>query len=232
MLSSPAMNAAPRRASATASSPRTHTDETMAAAEAAHASDPERADMIARVRRFKASWFELGSALTEMRRTERYSQWGFANFEDYCRRELHLKRETADKLTGSYAFLRRAAPEVLERDGRQAPIPSYQAIDFWRRAEEESDAPEATVSEIRRQVLDGAELPKLSRVYRSVVFPLDAEAESDKRLQTLKQTIAKLVELLALAREDRLVPTALCAEVEEPLQRLATALSSAGSAEK
>ena len=213
------MTSAPRR------SPRTHTEDQLAAAQAAHASDPERADMIARVRRFKASWFELGSALTEMRRTEQFKQWGFESFEDYCRRELHLKRETADKLTGSYAFLRRAAPEVLERSGRDAPIPSYQSVDFWRRAEEESEAPPETVDEIRRQVLDeGAELPKLSRIYRQVVFPIDAEDQADKRRQTLKQTIAKLVELLAQVREDKLVPRDLCAEVEEPLQRLASAL--------
>jgi hypothetical protein len=215
------MTIAPRRA------PRTHTDERLAAAEEAHASDPERADMIARVRRFKASWYELGSALTEMRRTDRFKQWGFKDFEDYCRRELHLKRETADKLTGSYAFLRRAAPEVLERDGREAPIPSYQAVDFWRRAEEddESEATPEVVSEIRRAVLDeGTDLPKLSRIYRQVVFPVGEEDQTNKRRQSLKQTVNKLVELLALARDEKLVPPQLCAEVEEPLQRLAAAL--------
>jgi hypothetical protein len=204
---------------------RSATDERLAAAEAAHESDPERADMIARVRRFKASWYELGSALTELRHTERYKEWSFKDFEDYCRRELHLKRETADKLTGSYAFLRRAAPEVLQRDGRQAPIPSYQAVDFWRRAEEESEAPPETLSEIRRAVLDeGTDLPKLSRIYRQVVFPVDAEDQAEKRRQSLKQTVNKLVELMALAREDKLVPPQLCAEVEEPLQRLAATL--------
>jgi hypothetical protein len=215
------MTSAPRRA------PRTHTDERLAAAEAAHSSDPERADMIARVRRFKASWYELGSALTEMRRTERFKDWGFKDFEDYCRRELHLKRETADKLTGSYAFLRRAAPEVLERDGREAPIPSYQAVDFWRRAQEddESEAPPEVVEEIRRAVLDeGTDLPKLSRIYRQVVFPVDEEDQAEKRRQSLKHTVNKLVELLALARDEKLVPPQLCAEVEEPLSRLASAL--------
>jgi hypothetical protein len=206
-------------------SPRTHTDERLAAAEAAHASDPERADMIARVRRFKASWYELGSALTEMRRTDRFKEWGFKDFEDYCRRELHLKRETADKLTGSYAFLRRAAPEVLDRDGREAPIPSYQAVDFWRRAEEESEAPPETLGEIRRAVLDeGTDLPKLSRLYRQVVFPVDEEDQAGKRRLSLKQAVHKLVELLALARDEKLVPAQLCAEVEEPLQRLGAAL--------
>src|SRR5258706_12847144 len=101
--------------------PRTQTEAILADAEATHARDPERADMIARVRRFKASWFELGEALTDMKRTEEFKRWGFPNFEDYCRRELHLKRETADKLTGSFIFLRAKAPEGLARDGRTAP---------------------------------------------------------------------------------------------------------------
>jgi hypothetical protein len=213
------MTVAPRR------SPRTQTDDKLAAAEEAFSSDPDRADMIARVRRFKASWFELGSALTEMRRTERYSQWGFANFEDYCRRELHLKRETADKLTGSYAFLRRAAPEVLQRSGHEAPIPSYQSVDFLRRAEEESEAPKETIAEIRSKVLDeGLELPKLSRIYRQVVFPIDADAEVDKQRRSLKQAVQKLIELLPHARDEKWVPARLVSDLEAPLAQLSAAL--------
>ena len=45
--------------------PRTKTDDVLAAAEIHHAHDPERAEMIARVRRFKASWFELGNPNVE-----------------------------------------------------------------------------------------------------------------------------------------------------------------------
>jgi hypothetical protein len=204
-------------------SARTRTDAEMASSEAAHANDPERAEMIARARRFKASWFELGEALTEVRRSERWKRWGFSSFEDYCRRELHLKADTAAKLTGSFAFLRARAPEVLSRDGRDAPIPSYQAVDFLRRAEE-ADAPDETVREIRRHVLDeGMELPKLSRIYREVVFPTEdnAEEKKDKRQRALRQAVERLVELLAVARDEGTVPPTLCAEIEEPLQRLA-----------
>jgi hypothetical protein len=202
--------------------PRTKTDDVLAAAEIHHAHDPERAELIARVRRFKASWFELGEALTEIKRAEGYKRWGYASFDDYCKKELHLKRDTADKLTGSFAFLRSSAPEVLRRDGRDAPIPTYQAVDFLRRAEEESDAPAETLTELRRHVLDeGAPLPKIARLYREAVFPIDAEAQTEKRLSTLSTTINRLVELLAHARADKLVPEALCAEVEEPLARLA-----------
>lgn len=196
----------------------------MAAAQAAHANDPDRAELLAKARRFKASWFELGEALTEARRSGLFKSWGFATFEDYCKRELHLKQDTADKLTGSFSFLRARAPEVLSRDAREAPIPSYQAVDFWRQAEE-AEAPEETVREIRRQVLDeGASLPKLSRLYREVVFPVDEDEQKQRRKQTLKHAVERLVELLALARDEGAVPKELCAEVEEPLARLVRAL--------
>ena len=209
---------------------RTKTDDALARSEAEHAHDPERAEVIARVRRFKAGWYELAEALTEQRRSERFKQWGFPSFDDYCKRELHLKPDTVAKLTGSFLFLRKRAPEVLERDGRDAPIPTYQAIDFLRRAEEEAQAPEETVREIRRHVLDeGAALPKVSRLYKQVVFPIDADELVEKRRGNLKNTVDRLVQLIAEAREDGTVPPGLAAEIEEPLQRL-TALLQAEAA--
>jgi len=205
---------------------RTKVDDALARAEEQHAHDPERAEAIARVRRFKAGWYELAETLSELRRSDRYKRWGYTDFDDYCKRELHLRKETVDKLTGSFTFLRRKAPETLGRDGRDAPIPSYQAVDFWRRAEEEAGAPEETVREIRRHVIDeGASLPKISRLYRQVVFPVDEEERTEKRRASLKTTIDKLVELLAIAREEGTVPPHLAAEVEEPLARLATHLA-------
>ena len=205
--------------------PRTQVDRVLAAAEETHAHDPERAEAIARVRRFKAGWYELGETLTEIQRNEAYRRWSYATFEDYCRKELHLKMETVAKLTGSYGFLRKRAPEVLERDGTSGPIPTYQAVDFWRQAEE-SEAPAETVQEIRRRVLDeGVALPRLSRLYREVVFPVDEEEERSKKRTALSQAIDRLVELLAVARDAGQVPRDLAAEVEEPLQRLARQLA-------
>src|ERR1700733_6215454 len=111
---------------------RTKTDAELAAAEAMHADDPERAEILHRARRFKASWIELAESLSEVRRGGQWKGWGFDSFEEYARNELHLKPETADKLTGSYQFLQRRAPEVLRRDGVNRPIPSYQSVDFLR----------------------------------------------------------------------------------------------------
>jgi hypothetical protein len=204
---------------------RTRTDAQLAEAEVEHAHDPERAEVIARVRRFKAGWYELAESLTELRKTERWRRWGHPSFDDYCKKELHLKPDTVAKLTGSFSFLRSKAPEVLRRDGRDAPIPSYQAVDFLRRAEEESEAPTDTLREIRRRVLeDGDSLPKVSRLYRQVVFPLDVDEVSTGRRRVLRQAVDRVIELLAQTRADGTVPLALCAEVEEPLARLAAHL--------
>jgi hypothetical protein len=197
----------------------------LAEAELQHQHDPERAEVIARVRRFKAGWYELGESLTELRKSERWRSWGHASFDDYCKKELHLRPDTVAKLTGSFSFLRTKAPEVLRRDGREAPIPSYQAVDFLRRAEEESDAPEDTVREIRRRVLDdGDSLPKVSRLYRQVVFPVDNDEANERRRGNLRNAIDRIVELIAQARADGTVPANLCAEIEEPLARLAAHL--------
>jgi hypothetical protein len=220
----------------------TSVDRDLAAREATFAHDPERVSIITAARRFKASWFELGELLSKVRRGDRWKEWGHANFDDYCKNELRLRKETADKLTGSFTFLRSRAPEVVDRavsrfdsvraaarDGsgrfteglEDEALPSYQAVDFWKRAEE-ADAPKDTLDEIRRQVLDeGAGFGKLQRQFREVVFPLDEATAREKRRGEIRNAVNKLTELLAQAREDGLVPPALSAELEEPLSRLA-----------
>ncbi len=213
---------------------KTGVDRELAAREAALAGDPERAGVVAAARRFKASWFELGESLSRVRRDGRFQSWGYSSFEDYCRKELHIRQETADKLTGSFSFLRARAPELVKRAFgadplKDEPLPTYQAVDFWRRAEE-TDAPRDTVDEIRRQVLDeGASLPRLQRQFREVVFPLDDEGLRSKRRSELKAATARLSELLAHAKAEGVIPVELSAELEEPLQRLASHVAAQAS---
>ncbi|MGH7272042.1 MAG: hypothetical protein ACREJ3_16555 [Polyangiaceae bacterium] len=114
---------------------RTKTEQALAEAEIAHSDDPERSELVMRARRFKASWVELAEALSGIKRSGRWSAWGFESFEAYAKGELRIRPETAEKLTCSYAFLRRRAPSVIQRDALTERIPSYQAVDFLRRAE-------------------------------------------------------------------------------------------------
>jgi hypothetical protein len=198
--------------------PRTKVDATLAAAEESHQDDPERAELIRRARRFKASWIELAEALSQARRSSDFKRWGFASFEDYTRQELHLRPETVEKLIGSFLFLKKRAPAVLERDGVTASIPSYQSVDFLRRAEESDDAPPEAISEIRTRVLeDGAGLPSITRQFRDVVFPVGQREKKERDAANLLNVAKRLRELLD---ETHVVPRKLATELGQSLDRL------------
>jgi hypothetical protein len=198
--------------------PKTKIEAALAAAEQEHSDDPERSEMLRRTRQFKSSWIDLAEALTESRRRNDFRRWGYDSFEDYTRRELLLKQETVDKLTGSFLFLKKRAPEVLSRDGLQHTIPSYQVVDFLRRAETESEAPESTVEQLRKRVLeDGAGLPSVVREFKNTVFPVDPEQKKKSDVAALLNVAKRLRELLD---ETDVVPRKLGSEVSKTLDRL------------
>jgi hypothetical protein len=201
---------------------RTKTEADLAGSEKQHAGDPERAELLRRARLFKASWVELAEGLTQAKRQQRWKDWGYDSLETYARTELHLKQETVDKLTGSYSFLKRRAPSVLGRDAVSEPIPSYEAVDFWRRAEANEDAPRDVVETIRRRVLDDAtSAGTLSRTYGDVVFPVDKNTQRARDVAGIKNVAKRLAELL---HGTRVVPGDLAAEVGEALSKLLEAI--------
>jgi hypothetical protein len=199
---------------------RTKTEAALAEAEIAHADDPERAELLRRARHFKASWVELAESLTQAKRQRRWKDWGYDSLEAYARAELKLRQETVDKLTGSYSFLKRRAPAVLARDALQEPIPSYEAVDFLRRAEASTGAPRDAVEAIRRN--DAASAGALSRTYGDVVFPLDDAARRARDVAGIRNVARRLAELVA---DSRVVPRKLASEVGDALTRLLEAIA-------
>jgi hypothetical protein len=201
---------------------RTKTDAALEEAEQTHADDPERAELLRRARRFKTSWIELAEGLTAARKHRSWQRWGYETLEAYAKAELRLRPETVDKLTGSYSFLQRRAPAVLERDPLRDPMPSYQAVDFLRRAEDREDAPRDTVDEIRRRVLEeAAPAATVSRAYGGVVFPVDEDTKRERDLAGVKNVAKRLRELLS---ETRVVPRKLAGEVSASLDELLAAI--------
>jgi len=220
----------------------TKIDRELAAAEHAHSDDPLRAELLRRARRFKSSWIELAEVLTEARRSNAWRAWGFDSFHAYAKTELHLREETVDKLTGSFHFLKQRAPEVIARArgedhhggdhdgdgsgdhaGATARIPTYQAIDFLRRAEEraserDADVSEETVAALRKRVLDdGAGLSAITREYGDAVFPIDEATRRRRDAAGILNVANRLKSLLA---ESDGVPKRLAGEVHATLDRL------------
>src|SRR5882757_8581795 len=131
----------------------TKTDRQMEDRMLAVANDPERADTLQKARAFKRTWLELAEALSRATEKQLWEKWGFSDFDQYCRKELHLRSSTVAKLLGSYRFLETSAPRVIERargDYFEAPIPSLPAVEFVQRATEKGAADEETLRSIHR----------------------------------------------------------------------------------
>lgn len=209
----------------------TNVDRALAALEEQYADDPERATMLRLTRRFKSTWLELGQALSEAKRSKAWERWGYDSFETYAKTELKLRPDTVEKLTGSYMFLHKRAPEVLTRDPLEA-LPTYQAIDYLRRVEEkaaeDSTIPKQTVVDVRKQILDdGVPVAKVARLYNDTLFPVSDSAKRETNKKSLKSTATKLRELLA---DSSVVPKHLASRVGESLDELLSALESEAKA--
>ncbi len=192
----------------------------------AHANDPERVLVLERAKRFKRTWIELAEVLVRAREGEAFTRWGFRSFDDYCMRELHLKRGTVDKLCASYGFLRANAPRFLsdEPDDVVRPVPSWQAVDFVARAEERGAVPAETLDEMKRAVFDeGAPAPALARKYREVAFPIDDDERRERTRGQVVATARRLADLVG--EEDAGVPEALARRVEALMDELQRAMA-------
>lgn len=207
----------------------TNVDRALAALEEQYADDPDRVEVLRRTRRFKTSWLELAEALAEVKREKHWERWGYDSFETYAKSELKLRGDTVEKLAGSYMFLHKRAPEVLRRDPLgDAPMPSYQAIDFLRRAEErvaedETAVPNDTIVDIRKKVLDeGVPVATVARLYKDTLFPLPEAEKKEKDRSALKSHASKLRELLETSS---VVPKGLARTVTESLDELLSVVS-------
>lgn len=112
------------------------------------------------LRRFRASWIELGRLLSEIVYGGDYKEWGYDDFDAYCSAELGLKKPTVKKLLVSYGYMRRREPDRLaaaeEYDGRGAPpdVPDYQTVELLHKAEQGGKLDEEEQSDFHRMVFE------------------------------------------------------------------------------
>lgn len=203
----------------------TKTDRQMEDRLLAVADDPERADTLAKARNFKRTWLELADALANVQKTGSWQRWGYTDFDAYCRKELHLRSSTVQKLLGSFRFLEASAPKVIERARVQSadPIPSHAAVEFVQKATERGDADPETLATIRRVAFEeGGEVPLLRRHFRESAPPA-AELERTDRLRTQLASAARRLSSL-IAEDGAPVSRALAIRVEETIGELLAAL--------
>jgi hypothetical protein len=114
----------------------------------------ERYRILDTAKRFKSSWVELGERLLAVSSRNLYQEWGYQSFDDYCAREIRIKKPTAQKLTLAYRYMEKEEPELLKRQHELKPLPDYRSVDLLRQAREERTFSDEEYADLRKSVID------------------------------------------------------------------------------
>ena len=178
-----------------------------------------RHEVVTAARRFKSSWTELGSLLVRVRKEQSFEQWGYTTFEAYCLKELHIKRQTALKLTNSYAFLERHEREILNKPVEERP--AFEVVEVLAKAEERGQLNERDYATIRDEIWkDERPAAAVARdLSHRFPAPEPAAPEPSVQLRRLANTAKRFAEELRAAKKvpDAIAEraTALAEELEE-----------------
>lgn len=169
---------------------------------------------------FKRSWIHLAKHLNEVRGRNMFKEWGYRTYEAYAQHELHLRRETAQKLARSYDFLashERPALEAYEQSptSELPDLPDYQALDILAEARQNPNLKEEDYKEIRDQVFTEDTPPnQLKKLIRE-------RAPEPPKMQVTEDPAIRLRKCLSLAERlygmllEEEVPESICVSIEQ-----------------
>lgn len=86
-----------------------------------------RKDVLELTADLRTKWLALGAKLAEVRDKHEWISWGYSDWDDYCERELRMKRAAANAMIDAYGWMRDHHPEVV---AVQAPkwLPDMRAV--------------------------------------------------------------------------------------------------------
>jgi len=166
---------------------------------------------------FKLSWVLLGQGLYSVWRDKLYHSWGFEKFEDYCVRELGLKKPLALKLVKTYFFVEQDEPVYLKKEFAEtrqtAMVPGFEGLDVLRLARGKKELTRDDYAKLRKDIFEKGKEASLVRKdlttiikERKQVDPQQAREsrheQSIRRLVAALRSFKKDMETLKLAEPD------------------------------
>lgn len=178
---------------------------------------------------FKLSWVSLGQGLYAVWRDKLYASWGFEKFEDYCVRELGLKKPLALKLLKTYFFVEQDEPVYLKKEfteNREAAVlPGYESLDVLRRARSQKELTREDYTKLRKDIFDKGKDASLVRKDLTAIIKERKKIDPDQaREGRHEQSVRRLVAALRSFKKDmetlKLGQPDLVEEAESLLKRL------------
>ncbi len=180
-------------------------------------------------RRHKTSWIELGQYLFSIYKDKLYKNWGFLDFEIYCRKELSIKETTAAKLLKSYHFLENEEPRLVLAPANEevSPrvIPNYESVNLLRLAKQNKNLTTEDFADLRASVLTACKEPKEIRAQvKKIVAEREDRDPAEEKRSKRNSLIKRLVGLLSSAKKEfesqSLLPAYLLKQMSDLSQKL------------
>jgi hypothetical protein len=128
-----------------------------------------RMKLVESARLFKSNWVQFGELLTQVAADKLYTQWGYKDFEEYCREEIRIKKATAIKLTNAYFFVTKADPEIFNYANQSSGL-DLDAVNILQKAKNDDQCSPEIYSELRSAALDKGQSPStLARKFKRLV---------------------------------------------------------------
>ncbi|MCD8352562.1 MAG: hypothetical protein LUC93_18320 [Planctomycetaceae bacterium] len=180
------------------------------------------------LRRFRASWVELGRFLNDVAYGGDYKEWGYDDMEVYCARELGLKKPTVQKLMVSFNYMRKYESgrlESLETDpDATTTVPDYQTVELLDRVRRQEVVPPDEVDELHRRAFDGPDTdsePEFRKELRAMLKPAAYKPDNiDVQHRELVKIITITRQLRRLLAGTDTVPEGLRERLEQSLVEL------------
>ena len=192
-------------------------------------SEDLRVHIVQHAKNFKLSWVRLGQGLYAVWRDKLYGAWGFDKFEDYCVRELGLKKPLALKLVKTYFFVEQDEPVYLKKEFSEAReasvVPGYESLDVLRRARAHKGLTREDYTKLRKDIFEKGKDASLVRKDLTAIIKERKKIDPDQaREERHEQSVRRLVAALKSFKKDmetlKLAQPEIIEEAESLLKRL------------
>lgn len=189
-----------------------------------------RHTILVAAKRFKSTWAELGKLLVQVKDENLWESWGYASFEAYCLKELHIKKQTALKLTRSFSFLaKHEDPEEVSQPDFPQKAPAFEVIEVLADAEERGQLSPTEYRSLRDSIWDPEKTPTELKKEFTERFPKPPPEPPPESFQVRK--LAQMARKLAAEVSGcRRVPAAIAERagaLAEDLEELASGVNDA-----
>lgn len=145
-----------------------------------------RKQLIDAARAFKSNWVTFGEYLTKIASERLYLDWGYQSFEEYCKLEIRIKKNTAIKLTNAYFFVTESEPSISEGFASKG-VPELDVVSFLHKAKQDDHCTPEILADLKDAAIEkGQSGPTLARRFRQMT----TAAGNDEEKQNLEQSLS------------------------------------------